>query len=186
MTPLTHLLTKGIVTSLCLGLLTASHALMADVEEDNEPKPTETTKTCEEGHVWDAEKEKCISIKDTSFNDDIIYQQARELAYANRHQDAIALLEQAQNTNNPKILNYLGFSHRKAGNMDTAMSYYNQAITIDPNYILARSYMGQGLVTLGKIDLAKAQLQEIQQRGGKGTPAYDNLARAIEFQTSDY
>lgn len=164
----------------------STHTARADVDDTAEPEPTETTRTCTTGQVWDADKKTCIDIKDSRFDDETVYQQARELAYADRYQDAIALLNKAADSNNPKILNYLGFSYRKAGDMDKAMNYYQQALTINPDYILARSYMGQGLVTQGKLELAIDQLEAIAQRGGQHTRAYQTLAMAIETQSSDY
>ena len=43
---------------------------------------------------------------------------------------------------------------------------------MNPDNLLARSYMGQGYVTEGRVDEAYAQLVEIRSRGGAdGWPA---------------
>lgn len=147
--------------------------------DDPEPKPTETTQKCEEGSVWDADAKKCVAIKQSQLNDKQIYETGRELAYYGRYQDAITLLKKAKQQDNPKILNYLGFTHRKAGDFKLALEYYQRAIVIDPNYVLARSYMGQGYVADGQIDLAALQLAEIRKRSGESSWAYQALHGAI-------
>jgi Flp pilus assembly protein TadD len=74
----------------------------------------------------------------------------------------------------------MGFANRKAGRVDVAMSYYRKALAIDGNYLLARSYMGQGLIAQGKIEEARAQLIEIRDRGGRDTYAYHSLYDALK------
>jgi hypothetical protein len=50
---------------------------------------------------------------------------------------------------------------------------------VNPDNLLARSYMGQALVEQGQVDLALAQLSEIRMRGGRGTWAETSLANAV-------
>ena len=51
---------------------------------------------------------------------------------------------------------------------------------VNPDNILARSYMGQAFVEQGDTANAKLQLAEINARGGKGTwPAF-SLRKAIQ------
>ena len=71
--------------------------------------------------------------------------------------------------NDYRLLTYLGFTHRKMGNASTGLAYYQKALAVNPNNLLARSYMGQGYVASGNIELASAQLTEIRTRGGRGT-----------------
>ena len=81
------------------------------------------------------------------------------------------------------VLTYWGFTYRKLGETVTANSFYEKAISIDPNNFLARSYMGQGLVSEGRIADAREQLEEIRTRGGKGTWAEKSLNSSIETGT---
>jgi len=168
----------ALIVSVSLFLFNQS-AFAAGEEDDPTPKPTETTQKCKKGKVWDKEKKECVEIKESRFNDDLIFQTARELAYADRYNDAIDLLNTAANKNDPRILNYLGFSYRKAGNFTTSISYYMQALAVDPNYLLARSYMGQGYLAQGKDEHAAIQLAEIRNRGGENTWAYEALENAM-------
>jgi len=60
------------------------------------------------------------------------------------------------------------------------MRYYREALAIDGNYLLARSYYGQGLLLQGDTDGARTQLVEIRDRGGRDTYAYRALYEALK------
>lgn len=134
---------------------------------------------CKDGQTYDEASKKCVD-KSGQLNDDTIYRAAREYAYAGKYDDALSMLKRAANQNDPRILTYYGYTNRKLGNIDVAMDYYNRAISADANNLLARSYMGQGLVQEGKLEEARAQLVEIRDRGGKGTYAYEALYEALK------
>lgn len=143
------------------------------------PTPTPTSKKCKKGEVWNKKKKKCIKAKAGVTTDDALYEAARELAYVERYDEAIHMLELAANRNDPRILNYLGFSHRNAGRMEVGLGYYQEAIKRDPNYVLARSYMGQALLQNGDRVGAAVQLVEIEKRAGKDNWPYKSLASAM-------
>jgi len=151
------------------------------------PTPTATTEDCTDGQVWDADENACVTIQDSRLDQDSLLNAARELAYADRAEDAIALLELSTMPEDTMVLTYLGFSHRKAGRIDTGMAYYDAALVADPDNILARSYMGMGYVQMAQLDMAEAQLAEIRARGGAGTWPEEALQNAIEAgDTSGY
>ena len=167
--------------------LFATQVLAVGWGNETPPTPTETTTTCEEDQIYDAEKKECVSSDVQSLNDDASYDAVRELAYAGAHDRALKLMDTAQNQDDPRFLIYRGFIARQKGQMDTAMTFYKAALDADPDYLLARAYMGMGLVTLGNKPAAKAQLTEISARGGKGTWAYISLKKAVSDGTlSDY
>lgn len=144
------------------------------------PEPTETTTTCTDGMVWSDAKQKCVAPEDSMLDPGILYQAIRELAYAGRYDDTLRVLAAMPDQNDGRVLTYRGFVHRMTGDADLAMSYYRQAIDADPDNILARSYMGQGLAAEGRSYEAYVQLTEIRARGGTGTWAETALRRAIE------
>lgn len=145
--------------------------------DDDAPPPTTVT-TCSGSQVFDENEGKCVDAKESSLERDALYRTVRQLAYAGRYSDAQIVLD-AMATDDPGRLTYLGFIHRKLGDMDLANTYYEQAISADPANILARSYMGQGFVENGDIDLAMVQLQKIRAFGGSGTWAEKSLRNAI-------
>nr|WP_316655266.1 tetratricopeptide repeat protein [uncultured Gellertiella sp.] len=169
----------ALLAGLAFGLSAPAFAAGSQSDETTPPVKTETTKKCTDGKVWDKKKKECVKPDQASMNDDEIYSAAREFAYAEQYDNAINVLKLAHNQNDPRILNYLGYSNRKAGRMELGMSYYKKALQIDGNYILARSYMGQALIQQGDINGAKVQLVEIRDRGGEGTWAYRSLLGSL-------
>jgi predicted Zn-dependent protease len=157
---------------------------------DAAPKATETTLKCKKTEVYDVKTKKCVEMKKSGMNElmdeDALYDTARELAYFDRPEDAIILLKQIANQNQPRVQNYLGFANRKAGRVEDAMMYYNVALSIDPDYVLARSYMGQGLLQQGDFGGAYAQLREIKERAGTDNRSYKMLAAAITGMPTEY
>lgn len=150
-----------------------------DSGSTNPPKPTNTTKTCKGIKVYDATKKRCVKPKNSSLDTEKLYGAVRELAYAGRYQDAQGVLLAMSDQQDDRVLTYWGFTHRKMGNAALALAFYEQAITRNPDNILARSYMGQGFVEEGNMDAAIAQWREIKARGGVGTWAEASLRKAI-------
>jgi tetratricopeptide (TPR) repeat protein len=179
-----RMFTKGFaIAAIGAGLLfTFSTETWAAGSEDDDTAPppkTETTTKCKDGKVWDKAKKECVNPKKSSLSDDQLFQAAREFAYAEQYQNAINVLKLAKNQNDPRILNYLGYSNRKAGRMQIGMNYYHKALQQDENYILARSYMGQALLQQGDVQAARVQLVEIRDRGGENTWAYRSLLQSL-------
>jgi tetratricopeptide (TPR) repeat protein len=163
-------------------LLGASLQALAAGSEGDETAPppkTKTTTHCTDGKVWDKDKKECVKPQKSGFNDDQLFQAAREFAYAGQYDNAITVLKLARNQDDPRILNYLGYSNRKAGRMELGMSYYRKALQRDENYILARSYMGQALLEQGDVQAARVQLVEIRDRGGEDSWAYRSLQQSL-------
>ncbi|MEM7437974.1 MAG: tetratricopeptide repeat protein [Pseudomonadota bacterium] len=142
-----------------------------------------STKSCKKkGKVYDKKKKKCVDANRAG--NDSIYEAAMGLAYGGKYQDAIDILKVAGNQDDPRILNYLGFSHRKLGKTQEAMVFYTRALELDPNYHLARSYMAQGLVADGDYVGARQQLAELKDRGAEGSWPYVMLENAIVTGTT--
>ena len=76
---------------------------------------------------------------------------------------AIENLNKAEKTSkiDPDIYNYLGFSHRKIGDMKLASFNYEKALKIDPKHKGALEYQGEMFITLGQLDKAKANLKKL-------------------------
>lgn len=142
-----------------------------------------TTPTCKRNHAWDKRKRKCVRVKKSSnLSDQNIYEVARNLAYGKRYDEAITILKLAKNQNDPRILNYLGYSTRKSGDVKKGLAYYRAAIKADPNYTLARSYMGEAYLQLGDKKSAMIQLSEIKARCTGACPEYAALETQINGQ----
>lgn len=166
-----------------IATLAALPAFAVGTEDDTPPEPTQTTTECTDGQIWDEKASACVIPKESQLDDDALFETARELGYAGRYEDALAVLAEAAEPNDPRILNAKGFAHRLAGRVEEAMGYYEAALEIDPDYLLARSYMGQALADQGDLEGAKLQLAEIRTRGGRDTWAYLSLKQALRGKT---
>lgn len=166
--------------ALALALTCPLPALAAGGMDEATPQPTETTTVCTDGEVWDADSDSCVAPQESRLDDDTLYRAARELAYSGQYGAAQQVLAAMSDPSDDRVLTYLGFTHRKMGDIDRGMAYYRAALEANPDNLLARSYMGEALAEVGETALARAQLSEIRARGGRGTWAEIALRLAIE------
>jgi tetratricopeptide (TPR) repeat protein len=140
---------------------------------DEPAKPTiDCTKKANKG------KPACTRNRDDAADDEI-YNAAYWLAKSGSYAQARALLLTAHNPSDPRILNYLGFTTRKLGDVDGALRYYAKALEQKPDYTLARSYLGEAHLQKGDLAAAKAELGEIERRCGTACQEYAELAGHI-------
>ncbi|WP_170438875.1 tetratricopeptide repeat protein [Ruegeria arenilitoris] len=165
-------------TALALQTFAFAPAVSAAGGDSSPPKPTNTTKKCLFGRVYDEAAGRCVKPNKTNFSEEQLYQAVRELAYDGQFENAQNVLR-VMDQDDDRVLTYWGFTYRKMGEAELAETYYQRAIESNPDNILARSYMGQGYVTEGKTELAIAQWREIKSRGGEGTWAEASLREAI-------
>ena len=147
---------------------------------DGGSSTTTVTPTCKKGKVWDKSKRKCVEAEESSqLDDDNLFEAARDLAYNKRYEEAIHVLKLAENQDDPRILNYLGYSHRKLGMVEKGLTYYSAALKEDPDYTLVMEYMGEAFLQLNQVDKAREQLAEIEKRCGKDCREYTMLETEI-------
>ena len=92
----------------------------AGMHEEAPPSPSPTTSICPDGQVWDVDEAECVPIAETGLVTDpsSLIGTVRELAYAGRHDDALALLARAPNQDETMVQTYLGYSLRSMGDME--------------------------------------------------------------------
>lgn len=164
---------------LTLALMTPVCAFAAGSSDSTPPTPTETTTTCTDGQIWDETTKACVTPKESRLDDDTLYGAVREFAYAGQYGAATAALDAMSDQASDRVLTYRGFTARKLGDSAAAQGFYEQAIARNPDNLLARSYMAQGLAEAGQADQARLQLAEIRARGGAGSWAETALVQAI-------
>ncbi|MBT1156466.1 tetratricopeptide repeat protein [Aminobacter anthyllidis] len=135
---------------------------------------------CRTGLVYNKKTKKCEAPKAGMIDDDSLYLAGRALAMDGKYDDAIKVLTLAQDKSDARILNYLGYSHRKAGRILVGLGYYQEAILNDPDYMPVREYMGEAHLTLGDVAGARLQLTEIERRCGTNCREYGLLAGQID------
>ena len=63
---------------------------------------------------------------------------------------------------NPDILNYLGFTLRKAGNFEEAEKFYLAGLEIKPDHKGINEYLGELYVKTNRMELAKERLEVLK------------------------
>ncbi|NNF25205.1 MAG: tetratricopeptide repeat protein [Rhodobacteraceae bacterium] len=148
-------------------------ALAVGTETDTPPTPTKTTTECTDGQIWDEKTETCTAPQESRLDDDTLYGAAREFAYAGQYQNTLNALAAMSDPTEDRVLTYLGFAHRKLGDTERGMDFYRQALAVNPDNLLARSYMGMALAEEGDMVGARAELSQIRARGGRDSwPAF--------------
>lgn len=120
----------------------------------------------------------CVGPVALELSDSDLFYAGYWMARLGRYDQAIAYLNAAKSPD-ARTLTYLGFATRKAGNVEKAFAYYEKALALDPDFVVARAYLGEAFVTVGNVQAARDQLAEIARRCGATCAAYDELARHI-------
>lgn len=120
----------------------------------------------------------CVGAADAGLPSAELFYAGYWLAKSGRYQEALAYLTRADRKS-PRVLTYIGFATRKLGDVDGAMPFYGQALDIDPQYSVARAYLGEAFLTKDEPQKARAQLAEIRQRCGTSCAEYADLAGHI-------
>lgn len=165
-----------IVLSAGIATLTLNTALAAGSSSE----PAAKVEECATGEVYDKKAKECVKEEESSLNDSDLLDNGRALAYAGRFEEAVKVLDKIENKQTAEVQNYLGFSSRNAGDLDKGLAHYRVALSIDPDYTLARSYMGQALLKKGDRAAAVIQLSEIKSRVGTDAREYKLLAASLQ------
>lgn len=135
---------------------------------------------CKKGLVWSKSVQRCVKPQSGMLDDKELYEQGRRLALAGYYENALAVLDAVSNKQDSGVLTYIGYSHRKMGDVDVGIGYYKQALAIDPKNLNTREYLGEGYVSAGRVEEAQAELATLQQLcGNTDCEQYQDLANAI-------
>jgi tetratricopeptide (TPR) repeat protein len=129
---------------------------------------TPKTKKCEKG-------KKCLR---EDLSDQEIFYSGYWLARTGQYADALEILNKSV-VKDERILTYIGFATRKLGDHQAAMGFYERALAMNPNYTVARAYMGEAFITRGNVAAARDQLGEIATRCGTTCAEYSELATEL-------
>ena len=76
--------------------------------------------------------------------------------------------------------NLLGYSYRKLGELDNAITHYTAALEIDPKHKNAHEYIGEAFLELGDLESAELHLKALDKLCTFGCDAYRELKQAIK------
>ena len=83
----------------------------------------------------------------------------------------------AKNKKSADILNYLGYTLRKTGNLEKAETFYLKGLELDAGHLGINEYLGELYVQTNRIDLAKKRLDVLN---GCKCEEYEELKELIE------
>jgi tetratricopeptide (TPR) repeat protein len=159
---------KRLIATFATACFFAASIAATPVLAKGDPPEPKGTKKCEKG-------KKCLR---EDLSSDEIYYSGYWLARTGQYADAIVMLNKAT-VPDERILTYIGFATRKLGDHEAAMGYYTRALAMNPNYTVARAYLGEALLTEGDVAKAKEQLGEIAVRCGIMCEEHAELAAEI-------
>ena len=110
------------------------------------------------------------------------YQRAVSYIKKSDYSAAIPLLrkELEKNPGNADAHNYMGYVLRKKNDLKNSAVHYEKALEIDPKHLGALEYQGELFLTVGNLNLAKANLKKLDELCWLGCDEYDDLKASIE------
>lgn len=163
----------SLVAASGLGVALTGGPLLADaprVSKDVGPASAACDRHEKGSAAWSA----CVGKATAQLGDDQLFYAGYWLAKNGQYQQALDYLARAQKKDE-KVLTYMGFATRKLGDVDAALPLYRKALEINPDYTVARAYLGEAFLTKGEPAKARAELAEIAQRCGTACPTYVDL-----------
>lgn len=103
-------------------------AFAAGSDDTAPPTPTQTSKDCKDGEIWDEKTSLCVAPEKTGMNNDQRFLAVRELAYAGRLEDGLAYYAEAlaQNPDNIQARSYLGQAYVEMNELVLASAELDQ------------------------------------------------------------
>ena len=89
----------------------------------------------------------------------------------------------AKDKKNSDILNYLGYTLRKTGDLEQAEIYYLKGLELDSKHLGINEYLGELYVQTNRIELAKERLEVLK---GCKCEEYEELRELIEEKKDLY
>ncbi|MCZ4282246.1 tetratricopeptide repeat protein [Kiloniella laminariae] len=113
--------------------------------------------------------------------------EAVKLIKGEKYTEALPLLTKvtAEDPKNADAFNMLGYSLRKLGNKDDALSNYTKALEINPRHRGANAYLGELYLEMNQPNKALERLEILDESCFFGCDEYSELKTAIEKYKSN-
>ena len=178
MTTARHSIASPLKTA-ALSLLLLGLAIPASAPAVAQGKGEPQANKCDKLKKGSPEWKRCTGTSHGDLNDQDLYYAGYWLARTGQYDEALSYLTRAR-VQDERILTYIGFATRKRGDINSALSFYDRALTMNPNYTVARAYLGEAYLGLGQRAKAVHELQEIERRCGTACPEYAELKAALD------
>ncbi len=110
------------------------------------------------------------------------YVRAKDLIKAWNYAAAVPLLQAvvAADAKNADAFNYLGYSQRKLGDRQAALTNYLRALALKPEHLGANEYLGELYLEMGQFEMAQERLKVLDGACFFGCEEYRELKAAIK------
>lgn len=102
--------------------------------------------------------------------------EAKDWKVAMEHFNRLA----ARDPKNANAQNYLGYAHRKSGNLPMAFKHYEQALKLDPGHRGAHEYIGEAYLMSGNLAKAEEHLKILDGLCFFSCEEFRDLKKAVE------
>lgn len=171
---MTHFVSKTAGLLLASGLIAAvaGSPLLAEqrISKDTGPQSAACDSQAKGSAAWTS----CVGAASAKMADEELFYAGYWLAKNGQYEQALGYLTLAQKKDE-RVFTYIGYATRKLGHVEEALPFYRQALDANPDYVVARAYLGEAFLTKGEPGKARGELDEIAQRCGTGCPAYVDL-----------
>ncbi|HEX2841745.1 tetratricopeptide repeat protein [Hyphomicrobium sp.] len=167
----------GLVLASGLAAMLAGAPLHADgrISKDTGPASAACDAQSKGSAAWTA----CVGQASHAMADEQLFYAGYWLAKSGQYQQALGYLTLAEKKDE-RVLTYIGYATRKLGHVEEALPYYRQALDVNPNYVVARAYLGEAFLSKGELEKARGELAEIERRCGATCPSYVDLKGHIQ------
>ncbi len=169
--------TAGVLLASSVAVALAASPLLAEarVSKDTGPASAACDAHAKGSAAWTA----CVGAASHAMGDEELFYAGYWLAKNGQYRQALGYLTLAAKKDE-RVLTYIGYATRKLGRVDEALPLYRQALEVNPDYAVARAYLGEAFLTKGEPDKARGELAEIERRCGATCPAFVDLKGHIQ------
>jgi tetratricopeptide (TPR) repeat protein len=176
---MTNFVSKAAGLVLATGVMCAVTAAPLAAEQRISKDSGPQSAACDQFSKGTAAWTGCVGQASRAMAKDELFYAGYWLAKSGQYAQAIQYLSLADQTD-ARVLTYIGFATRKMGDVDAALPLYRQALGLNPDYVVARAYLGEAFLSLDEPAKATAELAEIERRCGSGCAAYADLKQHID------
>ena len=167
----------GLLLATGVACVAAVAPLQADTRISKDTGPSSAA--CDQFAKGTAAWRGCVGQASHAMGDDELFYAGYWLAKSGQYAQAIAYLNLAEKKDE-RVLTYIGYATRKMGHVNEALPLYRQALGVNPDYVVARAYLGEAFLSLDEPAQANAELAEIERRCGATCAAYADLKQQID------
>jgi tetratricopeptide (TPR) repeat protein len=170
-----------VALAIALGMIpgSAARSYASDVSEILRPSGTRLKKKCLKDKIYSDSLRECVIKTSKVLTDFDFYYGGYELLKSKKYEEALDTFDLIKNKEWPQVFTFIGITKQKLGKVDESVSLFVKALSLDPNYIVAREHLGEAYLQKGEPEKARDQLVQIEKLCGVKCDAYYRLEKSI-------